>query len=74
MAMGQRLAVWRAVHDEGDQALSCDVWYGVLEDGIHLLELVGMRGSGRQRDCARRRNNRGQKADTGKKAAPARGL
>src|SRR5918997_4054567 len=50
MAMGRRLAAWRVGHDEGDQALSWDVWDGVLEDLFHLLELLGMPGGGRQRD------------------------
>lgn len=50
MAMGRRLAAWAVAHDDGDQALACDVRNGVLEDGIHLLQLVGMPGGGAQRD------------------------
>src|SRR5688500_5360435 len=43
MAMGRCLAAWRIGHDEGDQALSFDAWNGVLEDGLGLLRLMGMR-------------------------------
>ena len=50
MAMGRCLAAWGVGHDASDQALPCDVWNGVLEDGIHLLQLVGMPSGGPQRD------------------------
>ena len=46
MVMGGDLAAWRIGHDAGDQALSCDVWNGVLEDGFRLLQLLCMPGSG----------------------------
>src|SRR5262245_48686565 len=42
MAMGRGLAAWGVAHHEGDQALACDVWNGVLEDGCHLFQLLGM--------------------------------
>jgi hypothetical protein len=45
MALGELLgggAAWGVGHDLGDQALSGDVWNGALEDGIHLLQLLGM--------------------------------
>ena len=51
MAMGRRLTAWRVVHDEGGQALSGDVWNGVLEDLLYLLWLLSMRGGGRKNDC-----------------------
>jgi len=44
VVMGRCLAAWGVVDDEDGQALSWDAGNGVLEDGFHLVQLVGTPG------------------------------